>query len=97
MTLFLGALWANNCLIVGAVDMDEESEQNSGSDRKIAKKRRKGAGSDAETLDGSDYSAKLKRKGKVIIEVGELLPRFIVFTALIENTQKRGKKKYKTP
>ncbi|OAY69908.1 Protein MAK B [Ananas comosus] len=51
------------------IDMDEESEQNSGSDRKIAKKRRKGAGSDAETLDGSDYSAKLKRKGKVIIEV----------------------------
>ncbi|XP_020102202.1 protein MAK16 homolog isoform X2 [Ananas comosus] len=51
------------------VDMDEESELNSGSDRKIAKKRRKGAGSDAETLDGSEYSAKLKRKGKVIIEV----------------------------
>nr|CAD1836817.1 unnamed protein product [Ananas comosus var. bracteatus] len=41
-------------------DMDEDDEQN---------KRRKRAGSDVEKLADSDYSAKLKRKGKVIIEV----------------------------
>lgn len=56
--------------------MDEDDEQNNLSDPETEKKRRKRAGSDVEKLDDSDYSAKLKGKGKVIIEVKRAFPRF---------------------